>query len=37
MDASDVNGDGRVNISDAVILMKHLAGMSVNLGKAVNK
>lgn len=37
MDASDVNVDGHVNISDAVILMKHFAGMSVNLGKAVNK
>lgn len=31
--ASDVNVDGDINITDAVILMKHLAGMNVQLGK----
>ena len=33
LDASDVNVDGEVNIQDAVILIKHLAGMNVTMGK----
>lgn len=29
----DVNGDGVLNIRDAVILLKYCAGMNVQLGK----
>lgn len=31
--ACDINVDGEVNISDAVLLLKHLAGMNVTIGK----
>ncbi len=33
MATSDVNVDGEVNIRDAVILIKYLAGINVTLGK----
>lgn len=33
IEASDVKADNDINIQDAIILLKHLAGMNVTLGK----